>query len=256
MGPQGEKQINSHRNKNQVFLSAIFILAAFLGLSHEAVACKLPIKGQTFDANAVESGNFAVNLSIIYSPFDVIQVENAVKARQSIISSRLSEISIIMKDKASIEGFRNIKDHISRIKTLEEEKVSIRETIVSSWQDVVNQSNNTAARKEWELRAQLPSSLTEKDTEIMQTKQKVKDARKNLREIFDKVGFTCNREPETCIAEAVTYMDENIKKAVNESFRGKERELVVARELVRGAGDPEKEIHRLTRDLVNNLKTT
>jgi hypothetical protein len=391
-------------------------LILFIGIIPRlGLSCELPVKGQTFDASSVESGTFTVNLSSAYSPDQVIQVENNVKACQSLISSRLlgfqDKVSSLISDKASIEGFHNIKDQISRIKTLEAEKVSIKEALtkdlsqitlkglyaviieanvraprdelleaakriiapqatndlrgvainsvtvvegsklvfdriiaetsgemdvetmtleerkffkgktqllyvavvkvyplsgggikkitpqgpeqssiadllsgkgisgfqqelanfttdayatekmislkqmVSIWQDVIQQGNRQATKKEGELLAQLARRLSEKDDEIQEAQQKVKDGRKRLRENYSRVGFNCSKEAEECLSEAVSYMDGNTKRVVDESFKEKEKELVVAKELVRGAGDPEKEIHRLARDLFQNLKT-
>ena len=391
-----------------IFLLQIFSLKGF--------PCELPIKGQIFNASLVESGDFTVNLSSVYTTDQIIQIENNVKACQSLISSRIfgyqEKISSLIRDKATLEGFRNLGDQINRIKTLEAEKVTIQEAftkdlsqialkglyavileatvrmprdelidaakklispqaindlrgiavnsitivegsrlifdriktetsgemdietvnieerkffkgktqllyvgvvkvnplkgkvrneaksqetiqgavadilsgkgisglqldlakftneayasekmisikqIVPIWQDVLRQENIQATKKEGELLIQLAKRLSEKDQEIQLAQQKVNDTRKKLRDNFSRVGFSCKAEPETCFSEAIAFMDKKVQGVVNESLKEKEREYVGAKEIVRGAGDPEKEIYRLTRDLVQNLKTT
>ena len=136
-----------------------------------------------------------------------------------------------------------------------EKMVSIKQ-IVPIWQDVIRQENVQGTKKEGELLIQLAKRLSEKDEEIQLAQQKVNDTRKKLRDNFSRVGFSCKGEPETCFSEAIAFMDKRVQGVVDESIKEKEKEYVGAKEVVRGAGDPEKEIHRLTRDLVQNLKTT
>ena len=96
-------------------------------------ACDLPLKGQHFTAAEVEQGTFAVDLSVAFTTDQIAQVESNVKACQSLISSRLlgfqDKGSILMSDKASMEGMRNIKAQVDTLKTLEAEKIDIRNTL-------------------------------------------------------------------------------------------------------------------------------
>ncbi len=95
--------------------------------------CVLPISGQYFDAGNVASGNFSINLNSAFTTQQVAQVENSVKACQSLISSRLLGLqdrgSLLMQDKASMQGMQNIKTQINRLEALKREKEEIKSTL-------------------------------------------------------------------------------------------------------------------------------
>lgn len=393
-----------------------WLILFFPAASIAELSCDIPLKGQIFNASLVESGNFNVNLSSVYTTDQIIQIENNLTACQSLISSRISlyqeKVSLLIGNKATLEGFRNLEDQINRIKTLEGEKKSIQEAFmedlsqitlkglyaviieaharvprdllidaakkiiapqaindlrgiavnsitvvegsrlvfdriktetsgemdieavkieerkffkgktqllyvgivrvnplkgkvrgetksqeiiqasvadvlsgkgisgfqqelakftneayateqmvsikekVSISQDFIRQHNIQGTKKEGELLIQLAERLSEKDKEVQLEQGKVNDKRKKLRDNFSRVGFICNREPETCLPEAITFMDKKVQAVVDESLKEKGREYLGTKEVVRGTGDPENEIHRLTKDLFKNLKTT
>ncbi|GAM09479.1 serine/threonine-protein kinase pkn1 [Geobacter sp. OR-1] len=136
------------------------------------------------------------------------------------------------------------------------EKMRSLEEIVSVWQNVVQQGNAQANKKSGELLAQLARRLKEKDDEIKATNRKIEDLRKRLSEIYEQVGYRCNLVAESCLDDAIGHVDRNIGVVVNASLAEKAKEMVSAKGVVIGAGDPEREIQRLAQDFYQNLRTT
>ena len=95
--------------------------------------CVLPLSGQYFAAKDVAAGNFSIDLTSAFTTQQVAQVENNIKACQSLISSRLlgfqDKGSLLMQDKASIQGMQNIKTQIKRLEALKREKDDIKNTL-------------------------------------------------------------------------------------------------------------------------------
>lgn len=136
------------------------------------------------------------------------------------------------------------------------EKMRSLEEIVSVWQNVIQQGNAQANKKSGELLAQLARRIKEKDDEIKLTTRKIEDMRRRLGEIYAQSGFRCDLVAEECLDRAIAHLDRGIAEVVAAGLTEKAREMVSAKGIVIGAGDPEKEVQRLVQDFYQNLRTT
>ena len=136
------------------------------------------------------------------------------------------------------------------------EKMRSLEEIVSVWQHVILQGNAQANKKSGELLAQLARRIKEKDDEIKLTTRKIEDMRRKLGEIYEQSGYRCDLVAEECLDKAIMHLDRNISEVVTAGLTEKGKEMVSAKGIVIGAGDPEKEVQRLVQDFYQNLRTT
>ncbi len=136
------------------------------------------------------------------------------------------------------------------------EKTRSLEEIVAVWQNVIQQGNAQANKKSGELLAQLARRIKEKDDEIKLTTRKIEDMRRKLGEYYDQTGYRCDLVAEECLDRAIAHIDQGISEVVTAGLTEKGREMVSAKGIVIGAGDPEKEVQRLVQDFYQNLRTT
>jgi Protein of unknown function (DUF1566) len=127
--------------------------------------------------------------------------------------------------------------------------------IFETWQNIVNLTNERALRKENSLFKELSASLRQKEKQIEIAGNELKTARKQLKLVYDQIGFICNEEPESCIDRAIQQIESQIGSEIQKSLDEKEKELIFADAEVPGEGEPIKEISQTARAMYNNLKT-
>lgn len=96
-------------------------------------ACELKLKGLEYDAKDLAGGNISLRLEKAWTDAEVLFTKNEVAACRSLVLGNINEyqdyISALLKEKASIVSHTNIKDILQRLKTLREERNSIKETL-------------------------------------------------------------------------------------------------------------------------------
>ena len=129
--------------KNSIFMVILiyfFITLNCLECLNKLSACDLPFEGTVYNAYDIENKNFNIDISRTYNQNEIFKIKSMVSKCKIQISNNIrnkqDQIFRLNNDKAKIIGSQNIKDLISRIKTLNKELKDIQKPLENEFNKI------------------------------------------------------------------------------------------------------------------------